>query len=535
MRRLAIRSAILVSLVVPPAIAGCGGVDSIDFSNGGGGAAGGTTTTSSTFTQGGSGGVAGGGGSIGGTAGNGGSQGGVAGSGGSQTGGSTGGTGGAPPSCGNGQKNAMEQCDGADFGDATCLDYGYSSPGTLACTPSCTIDPSPCLPTCDGAKLEPGEKCDGANLGGASCVDFGYVNPAGAKCNAACDGVDPSGCMPACNNKLEPGETCDGAELNGHTCTEFGFTNAMGLACAACALDPSGCKPTCGDGKVEPGEACDDGNLTNGDGCSSMCMAEAIACPGAIAVNLGLGTQDFTGTTAGGGAHNGICASAAPDRAYAVTATATGFLTAWLVRADTAYPSVLYARTSCDNAATEILCADSKDPVNAAPVNGGEVLSFPVTSGQVVYVFVDGAAANDAGNYHLRLDLSTGVDCNDPVPIRLEKGTPMKLLGLSTGKTVSQNGSCGGTLAEDVVYDVQVAAAGQVNVGIDAAGTNYNSVLYLRNQCGNGFSQIACDNANGNGGENLNYNATANTSVFAWVDGSMGANGNYTVVVTPPP
>ncbi|MFO0593365.1 MAG: myxococcus cysteine-rich repeat containing protein [Polyangiaceae bacterium] len=534
MRRLAIRSAFLVSLVVPPAIAGCGGVDSINFSQGGGGAAGGTTTTTS---QGGSGGVAGGGGSIGGTAGGGGSIGGTAGSGGSQTGGggSMGGTGGAPPSCGNGQKNGMEQCDGADLGASTCVDFGYTSPAGLACTPECKLDPSGCMPTCDGAKLEPGEKCDGANLGGASCVDFGYVNPAGATCNAACDGVDSSGCMPACNGTLEPGEACDGANLNGHTCTEFGFVNAMGLACTACALDPAGCKPTCGNGTVEPGEACDDGNVANGDGCSSMCTVEALACAGAIPVNLALGTQDFTGTTVGGGAHNGTCASAAADRVYAVTAGANGFMTAWLVRADTAYPSVLYARTSCDNAASEILCADSKDPQNAAPVNGGEVVSFPVTSGQVVYVVVDGATANDAGNYHLRLDLSTGVDCNDPVPIRLEKGTPMKLLGGTTGKGASQNGNCGGTLAEDVVYDVQVAVAGQVNVSIDAAGTNYNSVLYLRNQCGNGFTQIGCDNANGNGGENLNYNAQASTSVFAWVDGSMGANGNFALVVSPPP
>ena len=35
-------------------------------------------------------------------------------------------------------------------------------------------------------------------------------------------------------------------------------------------------QPTCGDGKLDPGEECDDGNVNNDDGCNSVCKAELV-------------------------------------------------------------------------------------------------------------------------------------------------------------------------------------------------------------------------------------------------------------------
>ena len=47
--------------------------------------------------------------------------------------------------CGDGVMSGTEQCDGSDFGDATCLALGFPS-GMLTCTAGCTIDTASCTP-----------------------------------------------------------------------------------------------------------------------------------------------------------------------------------------------------------------------------------------------------------------------------------------------------------------------------------------------------------------------------------------------------
>lgn len=49
------------------------------------------------------------------------------------------------------------------------------------------------------------------------------------------------------------------------------------LAAAGCQPDipvllDGGTEPICGDGTIDPGEECDDGNISDGDGCQSMCV-----------------------------------------------------------------------------------------------------------------------------------------------------------------------------------------------------------------------------------------------------------------------
>ena len=68
---------------------------------------------------------------------------------------------------------------------------------------------------------------------------------------------------------------CDGAALNGQTCEGQGYDSGV-LACGMeCQYDASGCVSLCGNGVSTPDEPCDDGNLTSGDGCSSLCTVEA--------------------------------------------------------------------------------------------------------------------------------------------------------------------------------------------------------------------------------------------------------------------
>src|SRR5262245_60826724 len=82
----------------------------------------------------------------------------------------------------------------------------------------------------------------------------GGVCPQGLMCVTA--GTDQLCVLPTCGNgRLDPGEPCD---------------DGNNFSCDGC---PSDCTQPCGDGIVDPGETCDDGNTTDGDGCSANCQS----------------------------------------------------------------------------------------------------------------------------------------------------------------------------------------------------------------------------------------------------------------------
>ncbi|MEZ4448662.1 MAG: DUF4215 domain-containing protein [Nannocystaceae bacterium] len=72
--------------------------------------------------------------------------------------------------------------------------------------------------------------------------------------------TDATGEPASCGNgKIEGGEACDAGDLNADDA----------LCKSDCTLN------VCGDGDQGPGEGCDDGNLDDGDGCSGACVAES--------------------------------------------------------------------------------------------------------------------------------------------------------------------------------------------------------------------------------------------------------------------
>ena len=72
--------------------------------------------------------------------------------------------------CGNNYKEQVEECDGADFGGATCITWGFSG-GSLACTSDCRISTA----NCEIKESEGGVSGSGRSGGGAGSISPGYV------------------------------------------------------------------------------------------------------------------------------------------------------------------------------------------------------------------------------------------------------------------------------------------------------------------------------------------------------------------------
>ena len=185
-------------------------------------------------------------------------------------------------SCGDGNINEGETCDGNNLANRTCLDVvGYGSMGLLKCKPNCSgYDTSSCTPEvkCGNNKLDAGEICDGALLNGASCSALvGHGSTGTLKCNSSCSGYDTSSCSPEVkcgNGVLDSGEICDGSLLNGATCASvvgFGSTGTLKCNSSCTGYISSSCSKavTCGNGDIDPGEFCDTTDM-NGATCESV-------------------------------------------------------------------------------------------------------------------------------------------------------------------------------------------------------------------------------------------------------------------------
>ena len=221
--------------------------------------------------------------------------------------------------CGDSIMQAGEACDDGNMVDtdactnacaaARCGD-GIMGPGE-ACDDGNMVDNDLCTnmcaaPSCGDGIMQAGEQCDDGNMvntdgclntcmtarcgdgvirvGGAAeqCDDGGII--AGDGCSATCTteagfmcAMAPSVCTTTCGDGIIAGmETCDqggGNVANGDGCSamcriEAGYT---------CSGMPSMCNNSCGNGTVQAGEQCDDGNMVAGDGCANNCTFD-IGC-----------------------------------------------------------------------------------------------------------------------------------------------------------------------------------------------------------------------------------------------------------------
>ncbi len=240
--------------------------------------------------------------------------------------------GGRGPVCGNGFRDALEECDGSDFGLLSCEFFGFDR-GTLQCN-DCIVDNSGCI----GA-----ESCfDGSDNDGdrqADCAD----TDCDATCSDSCANIQVapvpgtiSGSTPGHAAMLRPtclrNETSSGAEVVYEVTAAMTGVLELDLVSATANLSLSvrslcseaagelGCADRsagrggherlvvpvvagevlfvvvdgsgaleagsfslsaasraieCGDGFRDETEQCDDGRNDDGDGCSAACVLEA--------------------------------------------------------------------------------------------------------------------------------------------------------------------------------------------------------------------------------------------------------------------
>jgi len=222
-----------------------------------------------------------------------------------------------PATCGNGEKDAFEQCDcggescagqAGSLGYKNCLDFCAPNgtayvDGILECTDECRYDLSGCIYCGDGV-IGGIEQCDGDAIGDATCFDADYLGGGTLACNDDCT-FDTSGCNgPMCGEHVPaPGAgscpaactTCEGPVCV-ITCSEDDQCEATTIQCpdgwdcrVECSAADDACKqatincPTDGACEVlcEGMDACEDGHLTCGGGlCDVTCEATQDTCDG---------------------------------------------------------------------------------------------------------------------------------------------------------------------------------------------------------------------------------------------------------------
>lgn len=106
------------------------------------------------------------------------------------------------------------------------------------------------LPFCGDGVIDNREECDDGNI----------IDGDGCTARCALEGKGEVTTLARCGNSIvEEGEQCDAGALNGN------IPDACRLNCL---------KPTCGDKIQDSSEECDDGNMASGDGCNAACLRE---------------------------------------------------------------------------------------------------------------------------------------------------------------------------------------------------------------------------------------------------------------------
>lgn len=264
----------------------------------------------------------------------------------------------------------------------------------------------------------------------------------------------------------------------GSTDTTTGMNDGTTSSVVSGSGSPS---PVCGNGVPETAEECDDGNTSPDDGCTGECLVEGGSCAAPKTISVPLGEQHILDSvTAKESRFTPSCAQGenVHARYYALDVLADGFLTVTVgPTSSVGSDLILLVETSCGVEATGG-CS------NIASTEAHEILSRWVAQGTYYLV----VASSSATPFDALVDLSSGENCMDPIPLVYE-GVSYSVVGdLSNAKLDNFAGSCGGG-NKDIVYAIQTSMMTLVTL---QPSPTWTGILYDRSECTTGSSEGTC-------------------------------------------
>ena len=286
------------------------------------------------------------------------------------------------------------------------------------------------------------------------------------------------------------------------------------------------------------------------------------ACSRATVIPAAGGT--FTGTTSGTSSLAGTCGSSgsSPEQAFQWTPAVSGPATIETCGSGTTYDSVLYLRAASCATGAEVQCNDDACANSTGLVRASR-LTPSVTAGTTYYIVVDGYAGS-RGSFALRVTPPGASTTTTTAPTTTSTTTTSSTTsttlagaacgsatvipaggGSFTGSTSGAStlaGTCGSSgTAPEKVFQWTPTTSGTATIQTCGAGTNYDSVLYVRSptctspEVTAGCNDDACPNASGLfRASKVMPSVTAGQTYFIVVDGYAGSSGSFTLSVTPP-
>ena len=242
----------------------------------------------------------------------------------------------------------------------------------------------------------------------------------------------------------------------------------------------------------------------------------------------------------------GSCAGRGREQVYRFVPETSGTYCANTFGSE--YDTVLYIRSECADPETELVCNDDFDGIRAA-------VTFEAEAQEPLFIFADSFRGRP-GTYTLKVtegsctlnyevctrpgddDRNGLADCEDPACVdhpvcelpqicEPQELIPINTLGAYQGDTQDQTseeqGSCGGEGAE-AVYTFSVAGASPLCLSTE--GSSVDTVLYVRTDCGDASSEVACNDDYIGLDAALTLNAEAGITYYVFVD-SFGRSGDF--------